>query len=183
MNGVAADYIGGNLNPERKNQIVTKALTWKGQRHKAPDGVGLASAEEGSGREEAEAETEAEAEAPEALAPVPQSRFPADSFVLVLTDEGSKGIGRSEFSVVVNHDIPLEPEFYFERLNFLRRQDPSARLYNLVCERYMYGLPAIERLADASLEVKPLEDDIELPRRPERGQGDPDAGIALQRQE
>jgi len=159
MNGVAADYIGGNLNPDRKNQIVTKALTWKGSRHTATTGTGLGSAEGGSGTVEAEAETEA----PRALAPAPQSRFPADSFVLVLTDEGSKGIERSEFSVVVNHDIPLEPEFYFERLNFLKRQDPSARLYNLVCERYMYGLPAIERLTDASLEVKPLEADIVLP--------------------
>ena len=32
MNGVAADYIAGNLNPDRKNQIITKALTWNGKR-------------------------------------------------------------------------------------------------------------------------------------------------------
>ncbi|HWP67785.1 MAG TPA: hypothetical protein VN437_00700, partial [Rectinemataceae bacterium] len=157
MNGVAADYIGGNLNPDRKNQIVTKALTWNGVRGPAATGESSPVMEEG-------AETgETVVEPPKPAAPVSRSRFAADSFVLVLTDEGSKGIDRSEFSIVINHDIPLEPEFYFERLNFLKRQDPQARLYNLVCERYMYGLPAIERLTDASLEVRPLEADIELP--------------------
>jgi superfamily II DNA/RNA helicase len=114
MNNVENDYITGNLNPDRKNQIVSKAIA-------------------------------------------------APRFALVLTDDGAKGLVRPEFTVVINYDIPLEPEFYFERLNFLKREDPEARVYNLVCERYIYGIPAIERSIDASLNVQRLADTESLP--------------------
>ncbi|MCE1195331.1 hypothetical protein LWX53_02390 [bacterium] len=161
MNGAATDYIGGNLNPDRKNQIVAKALSWTGKRREAPapEAAAETQAAEASPAdgEPAEAAPEAEAApaldlaAPEAeIAPV-VSRFAADSFVLVLTDEGAKGLAKPEFVTVVNYDIPLEPEFYFERLIFLKRQDPDALLFNLVCDRYMYGIPAIEHTIDAPL--------------------------------
>ncbi len=114
MNNVENDYITGNLNPDRKNQIVSKALA-------------------------------------------------APRFALVLTDDGAKGLVRPEFSTVINYDIPLEPEFYFERLNFLKRDDPEAKVHNLVCERYVYGIPAIERTIDASLAVQRLTDVESLP--------------------
>ncbi|MFA5852769.1 MAG: hypothetical protein WC820_08710 [Spirochaetales bacterium] len=158
LNGVTADYIAGNLNPDRKNQIVTKALAWTGQRRPSELAVDEAPANADGGASEV-------AVAPPApvTASGSASRFAADSFVLVLTDDGAKGLSRPEFITVVNYDLPLEPEFYFERLNFLKRQDPSARLYNLVCERYMYGLPAIERMIDASLSVVPLDPDVVLP--------------------
>lgn len=142
LNGVGADYIAGNLNPDRKNQIVTKALTWNGQSRGAVAAPPAAKA----------------------------SRFPADSFILVLTDEGAKGLNRPEFSSVVNYDIPLEPEFYFERLNFLKKQDSGTMLYNLVCERYMYGIPAIERAIDASLSLTTLDASAELPKDLSAGQ-------------
>jgi len=155
INGVAADYIAGNLNPDRKNQIVTKALTWTGQRRPPEPEVDEPTADASL--------IAAAAMTASVAAPGPASRFAADSFVLVLTDEGAKGLGRPEFTTVVNYDLPLEPEFYFERLNFLKREDAAARLYNLVCERYMYGLPAIERMIDASLSVVPLDPQSVLP--------------------
>lgn len=151
MNGVAADYIGGNLNPDRKNQIATKALTWRGAREEREDG---------EPRAEGAPQPEGAVSPPEGAA-VP--RFPADSFVLVLTDEGAKNLNRPEFLNVVNYDIPLEPEHYFERLNFLKRQDTGARLHNLVCDRYMYGIPEIQRLLGASFDLKPLDPGFELP--------------------
>ncbi|HWR13015.1 MAG TPA: hypothetical protein VN445_14420 [Rectinemataceae bacterium] len=177
LNGVEADYIAGNLNPDRKNQIVSKALTWKGKRDEpepAPDGT-AAPGNEGAalGNEAVASENDVaaiEATPTKPLRQAPVSRFPADSFVLVLTDDGAKGLNRPEFLTVVNYDIPLEPEFYFERLNFLKRQDPEALLYNLVCERYMYGIPAIQRMVDASLSVAPLDAGIELPKDLSAGQ-------------
>ena len=161
MNGVATDYIGGNLNPDRKNQIVAKALSWTGKRREplAEDtatedtvaDVAAADGESAAAPSAAEAAPEVEAvPAPEAAAPA-ASRFAKDSFVLVLTDDGAKGLAKPEFVTVVNYDIPLEPEFYFERLIFLKRQDPDALLFNLVCDRYMYGIPAIEHTIDAPL--------------------------------
>ncbi|MDX9827843.1 MAG: helicase-related protein [Spirochaetia bacterium] len=115
MNSVPADYIGGNLNLDRKRQIVDKALSWKG------------------------------------------------SFVLILTDEGSKGAEKPGFSRVVNYDMPLEPELYFDRLAFLDREKESALLYNLVCERYVYGVPAIERMIQKPLAPQPLDQNLVLP--------------------
>ena len=173
LNGVGADYIAGNLNPDRKNQIVTKALTWNGQSREA------AVVEPEMDMLEADASEPAAPPAamppatqPPAMQPpaVKASRFPADSFILVLTDDGAKGLNRPEFSSVINYDIPLEPEFYFERLNFLKKQDSGTMLYNLVCERYMYGIPAIERAIDASLSLTTLDASAELPKDLSAGQ-------------
>jgi superfamily II DNA/RNA helicase len=159
MNGVATDYIGGNLNPDRKNQIVAKALSWTGKRREplAEDTAAEDTAAEDTAAETGAADGEP-AEAPAvveaAAVPAPEaaaSRFAKGSFVLVLTDDGAKGLAKPEFVTVVNYDIPLEPEFYFERLIFLKRQDPDALLFNLVCDRYMYGIPAIEHTIDAPL--------------------------------
>jgi superfamily II DNA/RNA helicase len=116
MNGVGSDYIAGNLNVERKKQIVAKALS-----HPEP-------------------------------------------FVLVLTDDGAKGIEKPGFSTLVNYDIPLEPEFYFDRISILDADNPESMLYNLVCERYMYGLPAIRRSLDASIDPRPLPGVEEFPK-------------------
>ncbi len=147
LNGVASDYIAGNLNPDRKNQIVTKALTWNGQ-----------------GRETAAVEPEAMTISP-AIQPLSakSSRFPTDSFILVLTDDGAKGLNRPEFSSVVNYDMPLEPELYFDRLAFLDREKESTLLYNLVCERYIYGVPAIEQMIQKPLAPQTLDPSLVLP--------------------
>ncbi len=115
MNSVPADYIGGNLNPDRKRQIVEKALTSK------------------------------------------------DAFVLILTDEGAKGAEKPGFPRLVNYDMPLEPELYFDRLAYIDRDDESAMLYNLICDRYVYGVPAIERMIQKSLSAQPLDPSLALP--------------------
>ncbi|VBB38842.1 hypothetical protein TRIP_E160066 [uncultured Spirochaetota bacterium] len=115
MNSIPADYIGGNLNPDRKRQIVEKALSGK------------------------------------------------SGFVLILTDEGAKGAEKPGFLRVVNYDMPLEPELYFDRLAFLDRDKESAMLYNLVCERYAYGVPAIERMIQKPLAPQPLDRTLALP--------------------
>ena len=147
LNGVASDYIAGNLNLDRKNQIVTKALTWNER-----------------GGEAAAVEPESMTVSPATQPPaVKASRFPADSFILVLTDDGAKGLNRPEFSSVVNYDMPLEPELYFDRLAFLDREKESTLLYNLVCERYIYGLPAIERMIQKSLAPQPIDPELALP--------------------
>jgi superfamily II DNA/RNA helicase len=167
MNGIASDYIGGNLNPDRKNKIVDKALSWKGRRSlealpadDEPAEAGLP-AEAWLPSEAGQSEEQEQPAAPAASAA--PSRFPQDSYVLVLTDEGAKGLRRPDFETVINYDFPLEPEFYVERLDLLRKDSRSARLVNLVCERYMYGVPAIERLFDTSLSLAALDAALVLP--------------------
>lgn len=77
--------------------------------------------------------------------------------VLVLTDEGAEGLVAGDFSLLVNYDIPLEPEYYVRRLELLDRAVPGARLVNLACDRYVYGLPAVERYIDQKLDAKPVD--------------------------
>lgn len=84
-------------------------------------------------------------------------------FVLLLTDDGAKGLEGMEFPILVNFDIPLEPEFYASRIAYISKNPDEAQLFNFVCERYMYGVPAIERLVDASLNPQPLPNPESLP--------------------
>ena len=80
--------------------------------------------------------------------------------VLVLTDEGAAGLKGGSFPLVVNYDIPLDPELYVRRLEMLDRAGQSSGIVNLACDRYVYGLPAIEQYIDASLDAKPVDDSL-----------------------
>ena len=82
--------------------------------------------------------------------------------VLVLTDEGAAGIPPGRFPLVVNYDIPLDPELYVKRLEMLDRTAPSAHVANLACDRYVYGLPAVEQHIDARLNAAPVTEDLLL---------------------
>lgn len=80
--------------------------------------------------------------------------------VLVLTDEGAVGIKGGSFPLVVNYDIPLDPELYVRRLEMLDRAGASSGIVNLACDRYVYGLPAVEQYIDASLDAKPVDESL-----------------------
>ncbi len=75
---------------------------------------------------------------------------PRGSF-FVASDEGAGKPAQGRFSLVVNFDIPLEPELYGKRLAWLDPHYPGSKVVNLACERYVYGLPAIEGLVGFSL--------------------------------
>lgn len=77
--------------------------------------------------------------------------------ILVLTDEGAQGLASGSFSLLINYDIPLEPELYVKRLEMIDRGSPSAKLLNIVCDRYIYGLTAVEQYIDAKLDALPAE--------------------------
>ena len=72
---------------------------------------------------------------------------------LVLTDLGAEGLEEGSFPLVVNYDIPLEPELFVKRLGMLDRGLPGAKLVSLACDRYIYGLSAVESYIDAKLEA------------------------------
>lgn len=71
--------------------------------------------------------------------------------VVALTDESSRGFPAASFPLVVNYDIPLEGEPYLERLRFLDTEAPEARVLNFACDRYVYGIPAVEQFMGFSL--------------------------------
>ncbi|MBN2874869.1 MAG: hypothetical protein JXM71_07220, partial [Spirochaetales bacterium] len=73
--------------------------------------------------------------------------------VLVLTDEGADGLPAAWAPLLVNWDLPLEGEPYLQRLSHLATTSPDSHVFNFACERYSYGIPAIERVLGASLAV------------------------------
>lgn len=92
------------------------------------------------------------------LGNLPRKRAVLDSVrageydVLVLTDEGASGLPGSWASALVNWDLPLEGEPYLARLDHLDASIDGARVYNFACDRYSYGLPAIERVLGTRLQ-------------------------------
>jgi len=61
---------------------------------------------------------------------------------------------------VVNFDIPLEPELYVKRLEMLDRGHVGAKVVNLACDRYLYGLPAVEQHIGAKLESRQVTEEL-----------------------
>jgi len=95
------------------------------------------------------------------LGNLPRKRAVLDSVkageydVLVLTDEGASGLPGAWASALVNWDLPLEGEPYVARLEHLDATADGARVYNFACERYSFGLPAIERVLGTRLQPQP----------------------------
>jgi ATP-dependent RNA helicase RhlB len=83
-----------------------------------------------------------------------------DGSFLVLTDQGAEGLEPGAFPLVVNYDIPLEPEYFVKRLEMLDRAAPGAKVVSLACDRYIYGLPAVESYIDAKLEALPADESM-----------------------
>ncbi len=64
----------------------------------------------------------------------------------VACDDAAPRAGARLFPLVVNYDIPLDPELYGKRLAMLDPAKAGSKVVNLACERYVYGLSAIESL-------------------------------------
>jgi len=87
-----------------------------------------------------------------------QERIASGSLeALVLTDQGAEGLSPSTFPFVVNFDIPLEPEYFVKRLEMLDRSAPGAKVVNLACDRYIFGLTAVEQHIGAKLDVTEVD--------------------------
>ena len=83
-----------------------------------------------------------------------------DSTCLTLSDEGADGLTPGVFPLLVNYDIPLEPELFVKRLEMLDRSDPGAKVVSIACDRYIFGLPAVEQYIDAKLEAVPADESM-----------------------
>lgn len=100
---------------------------------------------------------------------------------LVLTDEGAEGLDAGWAARLINWDLPLEGELYGSRLLCLDYGALGARSYNLACDRYVYGIPAVEAFLGFPLDAaQPPEEafaaadksagmSFERRDRPERG--------------
>ncbi|TVR58677.1 MAG: DEAD/DEAH box helicase [Spirochaetaceae bacterium] len=79
---------------------------------------------------------------------------------LVATDVAARGLHVDDLEMVVNYDIPEDPEAYVHRIGRTARAGKSGLAVALACERYVLGLEAIESLIGQKIPVEPVTDDL-----------------------
>ncbi len=79
--------------------------------------------------------------------------------ILVATDVASRGIHVEDIDIVINYDVPQDPEDYVHRIGRTGRLGKSGKAITLACERYVYHLEAIEKLIGEKINVAWAEDD------------------------
>ncbi|MCF7914475.1 MAG: DEAD/DEAH box helicase [Spirochaetaceae bacterium] len=63
--------------------------------------------------------------------------------ILVATDVAARGLHINDLDLVINYDIPEDPENYVHRIGRTARAGKSGKAISLACEKYVYGLEAI----------------------------------------
>lgn len=71
--------------------------------------------------------------------------------ILVATDVAARGIDVNDLAMVVNYDLPNEPENYVHRIGRTARAGKSGKAYTFCSEKDVYDLPAIERYIGKSI--------------------------------
>ncbi len=80
--------------------------------------------------------------------------------ILVATDVAARGLDINDLAMVINYDIPIEPENYVHRIGRTARAGKSGKAVTLACEKYVYGLPAIEKYIERKIPVGELSDEL-----------------------
>ncbi|GAA4432414.1 hypothetical protein GCM10023091_04460 [Ravibacter arvi] len=91
------------------------------------------------------------------------SKFKAGvTTILVATDVAARGIDVSGLDAVINHDIPLDEEYYVHRIGRTGRAGKSGKAFSLVARDEKFRLKGIEAYAKAKIEkgVIPSFEDI-----------------------
>ena len=83
-----------------------------------------------------------------------------DVGILVATDVASRGLHVTDVTHVFNYDIPQDPEDYVHRIGRTARAGAKGRAISLACERFVYGLGAIEKFMSQKIPVEFIEDDL-----------------------
>ncbi len=86
---------------------------------------------------------------------------------LVATDVAARGLHIDDLDLVVNYDVPEDPESYVHRIGRTARAGQSGRASTLACERYVYGLESIESLIGMKIPVRKVTEGLLLDDRSE----------------
>jgi ATP-dependent RNA helicase RhlB len=82
--------------------------------------------------------------------------------VLVATDVAARGLHINGLDLVVNYDLPTEAENYVHRIGRTARAGHSGKAVSLACEKYVYGLKAIEEYAGIKIPVLWVAEDEQV---------------------
>lgn len=72
---------------------------------------------------------------------------------LVATDVAARGLHIDDLSLVVNYDLPADPENYVHRIGRTARAGKTGKAVSLACDRFVYGLEAIEAYIKRKLPI------------------------------
>lgn len=80
--------------------------------------------------------------------------------ILVATDVAARGLDVNALDLVVNYDVPMEPESYIHRIGRTARAGATGKAITLACEKFVYGLPAIEKYIEQKIPVCPVTEEL-----------------------
>jgi len=80
--------------------------------------------------------------------------------ILVATDVASRGIHVEDIDIVINYDVPQDPEDYVHRIGRTGRLGKTGKAIMLACEKYVYHLEAVEKFIGEKIKVEWAEDDL-----------------------
>ena len=79
---------------------------------------------------------------------------------LVATDVAARGLHIDDLAMVVNYDVPEDFENYVHRIGRTARAGKSGKAVTLACEKFVYGLPAIEDYIKRKIPVGLVSEDL-----------------------
>jgi ATP-dependent RNA helicase RhlB len=79
---------------------------------------------------------------------------------LVATDVAARGLHINDLELVVNYDLPENAEGYVHRIGRTARAGKQGKAVSLACERFVYGLEAIEKFIGFKIPVVPVTDEL-----------------------
>jgi ATP-dependent RNA helicase RhlB len=79
---------------------------------------------------------------------------------LVATDVAARGLHIDDLAMVVNYDVPEDFENYVHRIGRTARAGKSGKAVTLACEKFVYGLPAIEDYIKMKIPVGWVSEDL-----------------------
>jgi len=79
---------------------------------------------------------------------------------LVATDVAARGLHVDGLELVVNYDLPQDPENYVHRIGRTARAGKEGKAITFACEKFVFGLDAIEKFIKMKIPVGKLTDSM-----------------------
>jgi ATP-dependent RNA helicase RhlB len=79
---------------------------------------------------------------------------------LIATEVAARGLHIDDLDLVINYDLPEDCENYVHRIGRTARAGKSGKAISLACEKYVYGLEAIEAFTKFKIPVVKATEDM-----------------------
>ncbi|MFP4178939.1 MAG: DEAD/DEAH box helicase [Spirochaetaceae bacterium] len=80
--------------------------------------------------------------------------------ILVATDVAARGLHINDLDMVINYDIPEDPENYVHRVGRTARAGNTGKAVTLACERLVFGLEPVEEFIKMKIPVQRASEEL-----------------------